>query len=417
MRLRSTTATPPDGYASRPYAFYVMGVLMVATLLSLLDRYLPALLVGPIRADLKITDTQVSLIQGYAFSLFYFVVGVPLGALIDRYNRRSIIIGGLLFWSLMTSATSLAQNAGQLFLARAGVGMGEACLAPAAYSLIADYFEPARRGRAIGFYYTSLSIGAGASFFIGGVILAAMKHTSYLYIPGLGELRPWRVVFLIAGIPGMGAAILMLTVREPQRKREVFTPEGLATLRAHLTKHWRTFSLLYAFYALMGFIAFATVSWAPTLYSRKWGMPLSFAGVRIGVAVAVAGIVGSILAGSLSDRWAARDGQGARLRTPLFGIVINLAVLGFWTTTRDANLSLLLLGVSVVANNIGLATAALTLQEISPNELRGRVLAIFQIVAGLATAAGPTAVALVTDYGYRSDAKLAVSLAIVPTVG
>jgi hypothetical protein len=136
-----------EGYPRIGYAWYVVGILLVAAVTSYLDRYLISLLVEPIKRDLLLNDTQISLLQGFAFAIFYVLFGLPFGALIDRSNRRTVLVAGVALWSAMTMACGLASNFTELFVARAGVGIGEACLAPAAYSLIADYFRPAARGR------------------------------------------------------------------------------------------------------------------------------------------------------------------------------------------------------------------------------------------------------------------------------
>jgi sugar phosphate permease len=235
--------------------------------------------------------------------------------------------------------------------------------------------------------------------------------------PFFGEIASWKLVFIAAGLPGLVAAALLLTVREPARHQQLRQSDpNAARFATHVRAQWRTLSLLYIFYAAMGFIAYATVMWAPALYTRSYHMDLASAGLSVGAVVSVAGFAGALAAGFLSDLCAKFGPPGARLRVSLLGIALNLAVLGFWTRVHDAQLSLALLGVSVFANNLGLTNAAVTLQDITPNELRGRVLALFQILAGLATGAAPTAVALFTDYVFKSDAKLFLSLAIVPTV-
>ncbi|MDB5423994.1 MAG: uncharacterized protein JWQ29_1410, partial [Phenylobacterium sp.] len=167
MKQPSRGASAADPYPPSGYAWYVIGVLFAATLMSQLDRQLPALLVRPIRAQFGISDTGFSLLQGYAFALVYTFAGLPFGWLVDRTVRRNLIIGGLVTWSVMTVLSAFAQTYPQLLLARMGVGMGEAVLAPAAYSMIADYVAPERRGRALSVYYVSLAIGSGASLVLG----------------------------------------------------------------------------------------------------------------------------------------------------------------------------------------------------------------------------------------------------------
>src|ERR1700749_1649070 len=153
----------PVSYPNVAYAWYVVALLFAATLVSQLDRQFPALLVRPLKHEFALSDTAFSLLQGYGFAIFYTLAGLPLGRLVDRGNRRNLICVGLLFWSTATGLFAFAHSYTQLLLARVGVGIGEAVLAPAAYSMIADYIEPSRRGRALAVYYVSIAIGSGAS--------------------------------------------------------------------------------------------------------------------------------------------------------------------------------------------------------------------------------------------------------------
>jgi len=142
----ATADTGKSGYPSPVYSWYVVVVLTVAYMFSFLDRQILALLIEPIRQDLEITDFQISLLLGLAFGIFYTALGIPIGRLADRRSRRGIIAVGVTIWCLMTAACGLARNFSQLFLARIGVGVGEATLNPSAYSLISDYFPRQRRG-------------------------------------------------------------------------------------------------------------------------------------------------------------------------------------------------------------------------------------------------------------------------------
>ena len=150
---------PP--YPDPMYAWYVVGILMLAYTFSFIDRQILSLLVGPIRRDLAITDTQMSLLHGLAFAIFYTFLGLPIGRVVDSRSRRKVIIIGITVWSLMTAACGLANRFVTLFLARMGVGVGEATLNPAAYSLITDYFPKEKQGRAMGIYGMGIYMGAG----------------------------------------------------------------------------------------------------------------------------------------------------------------------------------------------------------------------------------------------------------------
>src|SRR5690348_9250206 len=167
-------APPPTEPASLRYAWYVVVVLMACYTLSFIDRQILSLLVRPIKRDLALSDTQVGLLQGLAFALFYTFCGLPLGRIADAHHRRRLIQFGLFFFSLLTAACSLARSFGSLFAARMGVGVGEATLNPSAFSLITDYFDRRRLARAVSVYSMGIFIGSGLAFLVGGAVVDAV---------------------------------------------------------------------------------------------------------------------------------------------------------------------------------------------------------------------------------------------------
>ena len=188
----------PD-YPDPVYAWYVLLILFLAYTVAYIDRQIMALLIEPIKRDLHISDTQVSLLIGFAFVIFYTFAGIPIGRLADKKNRRVIIATGIFFWSLLTAVCGLARNFWQLFLARIGVGIGESCLSPAAYSLIADYFPKSRRSMAIGLYSSGIYVGAGLALVVGGFVIQLIANMHEVVIPVIGHLYPICCLpFLIA---------------------------------------------------------------------------------------------------------------------------------------------------------------------------------------------------------------------------
>ena len=178
------------GYPEPRWAWYGVGVLMVAYTFSFIDRYVIALLIEPIKQDFDLTDTQIGLLSGLAFAIFYTTLGIPIGRLADRYNRRRIISVGIFVWSLMTGLCGLAQSFWQLFAARVGVGVGEAALSPAAFSLIADSFPVERIGRALSVYSVGVYFGSGLAFIIGGAVIQLVTRAPDVVLPLVGIVRP-----------------------------------------------------------------------------------------------------------------------------------------------------------------------------------------------------------------------------------
>src|SRR6186997_1226722 len=177
------------------YAWFVVIVLTLAYTCSFVDRQILTLLIEPVRRDLQITDTQVSLLGGLAFSILYTTLGIPIARLADQTHRRNLMAAGLAFWSVMTATCGLARSFWGLFAARIGVGVGEAALSPAAFSLLADYFPPQRLARAISVYSMGLYFGAGLALMIGGSVVQAVSSAPVRNLPVVGEVFPWQMTF------------------------------------------------------------------------------------------------------------------------------------------------------------------------------------------------------------------------------
>lgn len=214
---RKVSDAAAQAYPRPLYAWYACAVLLLAYIFSFIDRTIVSLLVIPIERDLGINDAGMSLLQGFSFALFYALLGLPIARLVDARDRRVVVAAGIALWSIMTAACGLAGRFWHLFLARVGVGAGEAALLPGATSLLADYFPPERRGLAMGVFAAGIYLGAGLALVIGGLLLHLLDGTR-LALPLLGALHPWQTVFIAVGAPGLVVALLMLSLREPERR-------------------------------------------------------------------------------------------------------------------------------------------------------------------------------------------------------
>src|SRR3984885_4705783 len=228
-----TTAPAPSMRPNQPkaslgYAWYVVIVLTALYMLSFVDRTILSLLVGSIKRDLGISDTRIGLLQGLSFALFYTIMGLPLGRLADTRSRRNLIAAGVVVWSLFTSACSIAKSFWSLFFTRIGVGVGEAGLSPAAYSLISDYFPPDRLGVAISVYYMGVFLGSSLALLVGGLVVDTMARIHTVTLPLIGTIASWRVTFLVVGAPGILGALLVYTIKEPVRKNMLRSAQGVA---------------------------------------------------------------------------------------------------------------------------------------------------------------------------------------------
>ena len=217
---------------SDSYPRYALGVLVVVYVLNFLDRQILSILAERIKADLDLSDAQIGFLYGTAFAVFYALFGIPLGRLADVWVRTRLIALGLAFWSLMTAASAFARGFTQLTAARIGVGVGEASASPAAFSLLSDYFPPARRATVLAIYSSGIYIGAGLGLFVGGLIVERWDAAFAAGAAPLG-LRGWQVAFLAVGLPGVPLALWVATLREPLR--------GHSEGRVETTRHERPF--------------------------------------------------------------------------------------------------------------------------------------------------------------------------------
>lgn len=416
-----TTTEPP--WPSPRIAWYAVGVLTLVYVFSFIDRQILNLLVRPIRRDLGITDTQMSLLMGLSFAVFYTIFGIPLGRLADSRSRRTIIAIGFTLWSLFTAGCGLARNFLQMLLLRMGVGVGEAALSPAAYSIIADYFPPKRRATAISVYSMGIYIGSGLAFIIGGLVARFAAVQDMWQLPLVGAVRPWQVVFFIVGLPGILLALMMYTIREPERRdtrksavngkaKAAQTP--MREVIRYMLANWETILCHNVGFAFLSFSSYGTSAWVPTFFVRNHGWSESQAGQVYGWIVAIASTLGVAAGGWLADRMQERGWRDATMRV---GLIVSLAwfptgllypfVDNAWTAA-----ALLVPSAFFASAPFGVAPAAIT--QIMPNPMRGQAAAIYLFVINLiGLGIGPTAVALTTDYVFRSDQMVNYSLCAV----
>ncbi|MEJ7935456.1 MFS transporter [Sphingobium sp. AN558] len=391
-------------------AWYALALLCIVTLLSQLDRHITTIIVGPLKQEFAMSDTMFGLLHGYGFAITYAIFGIPFGRLVDRKNRRNIILFGLLGWSLLTSLSAFAGSYTQLLILRTGVGIGEAVLGPAAYSLIIDFFEPHKRGRATGAYYIAMSVGSGASLLLGGLLLSQIPAAG-LNLGGFQNLEPWRLLFLFAGLPGLFACLLMLTMREPTRRGAV--ANNVASIRDFLGYVWRNKGLLVRISAsgtLAAMAGYGAGAWAPTLLQRNFGLSPASTAWPIGTAMIIGSIAGTLLGGAMSDRMIKRGDLSARTRPMLFGFItyVPAAAFGLMGSPLFAVLGfgLLLFSVAMVQSATPLA-----LQEAVPANMRGQIIALqYLILALVGIGLGPTLVGVITDSLFKSGAMLGWSI-------
>ncbi len=400
------------------YAWYVVGVLMLAYIFSYVDRTILTLLVGPIRADLNISDTQVSLLHGLAFAIFYTALGLPLGRLADRTNRVRLISIGVIVWSVMTAICGLARNFWQLFLARVGVGVGEAALSPAAYSIITDYFRPEKLSRALSVYVLGSYLGMGVAFMLGGVITAAIASMPPLDLPVLGDVRGWQIAFFLVGIPGILVAWWVATLKEPPRRGKKMT-EGAAAVPlkdvwAFLKANAATFSCHLLGFGFLALLVNGAALWTPTFFERTYGWSVPHAGLVYGALIFVFGGFGVYSGGWIADRYDRTGAAGGPFFAAAVGAGLAIVPSTLMPLMSSDWAALVLLAPTIFFGSLPFGLAVSSIQQITPNEMRGQISAIYLFIVNLlGIGLGPTVIALITDYGFGNDMDLRYSMAIV----
>jgi MFS family permease len=405
-------ATAASRDALRP--FITVAMLTAAYTLSFVDRQVLSLLVEPIKADLGLSDLQISLLQGLAFSLFMGLGGLPLGWLADRVRRTGLIAAGITFWSLSTIGCGLSNGYLGLLLARMGVGVGEATLNPAAYSMLADAAPPRRLGLAVAVYGMGVYIGAGLALVLGALILHHLPQQT-VHVPLLGALRPWQVVFVAVGLPGFLLALAMLFLREPPRREIVaaHASDAQTSTWRHLLRERHALGTLILCQAFAAMVSFTLNAWTPSYFIRSHHWTIAQTGLACGVTLSIAGLIGFLCCGLLGDWLVSRGIAGARLRVMGAAMLACAPLAAAFALAPDARLALLLLGLTTVLITMAIGSGPAALQEIVPNRMRGTTTAVAVLVVNLiGLGLGPTAVALLTDRVFGDAQALRLSLAL-----
>lgn len=401
------------------YPNYVLALLLLAYVFSFIDRQILSLMVGPIRRDLAITDFQISLLQGTAFALFYSVMALPIARLADVYRRRTIVSGGIALWSLMTAACGMAHSYGTLFLARVGVGVGEAALSPAAYSLLSDFFSKQRLARAVAIFSLGISLGSGLAYLAGGLLMEAVSTMAVIEVPLLGAMKSWQAVFIIVGMPGLLVALLMAYVREPERRGALRDragreqPLGMRDTAGFLLARWRLYIVFPIATGCLGIFSFGLLAWYPTFLIRTFGMSIGQSGVYFGLTYLTAGILGTVVGARFAESLQRRY-PDIHIRFVMFSALALLipGVLGPLMPT--ASLALALLVPTVFLKSCYYGSTGAAMQLVTPNQMRAQVSALqifFGNIIGLAI--GASSVAALNDFVFRDDNAIRYSLALV----
>lgn len=419
MADTSTNKTRDPSWYKPGYAWYVVGVLLLAYTFSFVDRQILSLLVEPIEHDLQINDTQMSLLQGFAFALLYIVMGLPIARWADVSKRTRIILLGVIVWSLTTAACGLAASFGILFILRVGVGIGEATLVPASFSLFSDYFPARKLGMVGGIFSTGIYLGGGLAFLIGGMVVHALSGIS-INLPMIGTRFPWQLVFFMVGLPGLLVALLVMTIREPPRRRQANYDHrpSLSEVWHYWLNNWRTFISHNVGFAMLAMVSYGSAAWIPTFFIRDHGWSAGKVGIVFGSIGIIFGTSGIVFGGWLSDWFVKRGRSDGRMRVGLVAALGAAIPTIVYPLVPSPVTAAVILAPALFLSTLGWGAAPAGLQEIAPNRMRAQFTALYVFVTNLiGLGLGPTSYALVTDYVLADPASLRYSLSIVSFVG
>lgn len=398
------------------YRWYVVILLAILSIVSYADRLVLGILVQPIKDELGVSDTAMGFLLGFSFATVYAVLALALARVADRWNRKRLIIIGVVIWSVMTSASAFTDGFWQLAFCRLGVGIGEAALGPAALSIIADLFRQERRHVPVSMFLAAGVVGSTGAYIIGGGAILLVNSMSSAALPVVGELSAWRMVFLFMGLPGLILSVLMMfTVEEPKRRGDTSKPRATyPDIFAHLKEKGAEYFPIFAGIGVIQTVIYAIVAWFPTILVRTHDVPIADAGILYGTVGLMFGTAGAIfgpyLAGMLQ-----RNGRGDGLYVIAFGFVA-LPVPFVFLSLLAPTVAVALMAVAVILFCFMASSAMPPLlpQLIAPNAMRAQITALYYFVGNLmGLGMGPLVVGLISDNKVFGASNLNQSILVV----
>ena len=411
----STNTYPPPGRA-----WYVVILLTLAYVLSFVDRYILGLLVEPIKADMNLSDTQIGLLLGPAFAIFYATMGLPLGWLADRWRRTWLVGLGVLLWSAATAASGLVKGFWQLFAARMAVGVGEATLSPCAMSIISDSFPKNRRGKPIAVYTAALSIGSAIASLIGASVLVWAKSNEGIELPGIGFIKPWQAAFLIVGTPGILFAGLFFFTAEPKRQTgqlqdAELTGTSLLDMLRYVGQRWKTYLSFVSLVCVMTVVAYSQ-GWFAAMFDRTWGWSAEKYALYNAIVLLAVGPLTVYVCGWLSDRLTSQGIADAPLRILIAGALVLVPTGIAVPLMPSPELAFAVIAVNTVAIATVSAVSVTALLNITPAAIRAQTVALYYMTISFAGLfLGPTTVGYLSAQVFGEE-NLRYAAAALPAI-
>ena len=402
-------------YPAKKHSYSAVAILTLAQIFAFIDRQIPSMLVEPIKQDFNLTDSQIALLGGAAFSIFYAIMALPIGYAVDRYQRTKVLGTGIFLWSLMTALAGLANSFGKLFGARIGVAVGEAVMAPTSVSLVSDSFPENKQGKPMGIITAGVYIGIGITLLGGGFLIDYLTRIGGITLPLIGYLKPWQATFMIVGIPGLVLAIAAFYLKEPQRLEEKIDTQlkDRKNVFLHLKEHRKTLIPMFGGLIFMALIFYSFSFWAPTMMIRTFDISLTEVGFVLGMITIISSITGTIVAGSAVDYLRNKNYSDAPVRAAMIAVILALppiislsfvqSELGAWIC-----IAFYLLFISSFAP-LGL----LAISGVSTGNVKGQAAAIHAfLMMAFGLSLGPQLTAFFTDYIFANPNLLINSISL-----
>ena len=392
----------------------------IAQMCAQLNNGVMTLLVEPVKRDLGLTDMQMSYLLGFSVVLFHVLIGVPAARLVDRHNRKWLMTISISVWSAATAACGLAQSYWSFFAARVGIGTGESISGPLSYSLLADYFPPAKLPRAIAIYHVGFQGGTALSLLLGAFMIYILTGLRTIDVPLLGTVRDWQLVFILTGFVGVPIALLVASIAEPKRRGvsaavSSSTKPRAATLRdvlAYLRRNWRVYGPIFLGLCLTSMHMFGLAAWTAAFYSRTYGWDPATVGLYAGLlnlGLALPSLGAAIW---LNDLFRKRGHADTNMRVLALGFTTAAPFMILGPLMPSPWLALTLSGLGSAFMLLAAPSLNSALQIITPNEMRGQMTALYMFTMfAVGGGLGPTWFAFLTQYVWGDEMLLKYAIA------
>ncbi len=406
-------------YPPPKYAWYSVFLLLFVYTFSFIDRQILALLGPMITDDFQLSDTEFGFLSGFAFAIFYTIFGLYFARVADSKSRKRLIAIGLVIWSVMTAVSAFARSYSMLFMMRIGVGIGEATLAPAANSIIADSFPKEKLATALSIYAMGIPFGIGFSYLLGGQMIALAAMIPDIQLFDFTVTKIWQKTFLLVGLPGLLITIFVLILREPTRKgiSTTKTQMPLKEVKGFFVARWRAYTAISLGTSFIAALGFGSAVFLPAFFLRIHGVAPSDMGQTFGAIAMITGPIGLLLGGIIADRWSKKGKRDAHLKALMLS-PIGFAIPSIIFPFMDYSPTLwVMIGLSNLFLNLPAGVAFAALQLITPNRMRGQIIAFHILLTNiLGYGLGPTMIGFFADTLFTGPESIGYGASLVAAI-